>query len=65
MTNGKKPRALSGTPSFEAVLDETCERLWHTKIQYSLRRIRDMESLLIRMEQELDLLLSGHNGTRE
>ena len=41
-------------PSFEAVLDSTCERLWERHVQYSIRRIREMEEELNRLENALD-----------
>ena len=41
-------------PSFEAVLDTTCERLREKHIQYSIRRIKEMEQELMRLEAELN-----------
>jgi hypothetical protein len=40
--------------AFEAVLDETCERLWDTRVRYSLRRIDELDRVLASMERELD-----------
>jgi len=40
--------------SFEDVLDTACERLWERHLQYSIRRIREMEEELVRLEKELD-----------
>ena len=40
--------------SFEAVLDTTCERLWEMHVQYSIRRIREMEEELDSLEKALD-----------
>jgi hypothetical protein len=45
---------LSDNPSFETVLDRTCKRLLGKKIQYSLRRIQELERDLCSMEQELE-----------
>ncbi|MDR2536603.1 MAG: hypothetical protein LBD29_11300 [Treponema sp.] len=53
----KESVILSDNVSFETVLDRTCERLWGKKIQYSIRRIREMEATLQEIEQELDTLL--------
>jgi hypothetical protein len=50
--------ALSGSESFQAVLDETCDRLWDTKVQYSLRRIAELDAALQKMETELDYFVS-------
>ena len=59
MTFEKKPVILkknldSGESSFEAVLDTTCERLREIHIRYSLRRIREMDEELMRLEKELN-----------
>ena len=40
--------------TFEAVLDETCERLCDTRIRYSLKRIAELDAALMALEQELD-----------
>ena len=44
-------------PSFEAVLDTACERLREKHIQYSIRRIREMDEELKKLEEELDEFL--------
>lgn len=41
-------------PSFDSVLDTACRRLWETHIQYSIRRIQEMEGELDILEKELD-----------
>ena len=41
-------------PSFESVLDTTCQRLWERYVQYSIRRIREMEEELESLEKALD-----------
>ena len=51
----QNPNALdSGESSFENMLDTTCERLWEKHIQYSIRRIQEMDEELERLEKELD-----------
>jgi hypothetical protein len=51
---------LSGSLSFEAMLDDICDRLWDRKVSYSLRRIRKMDAALAAMERELgELMLRG------
>ena len=50
-------------PSFEAVLDATCERLWERHVQYSIRRIREMEEELNAIEKALDEFM-GRFGNR-
>ncbi|MDR2019668.1 MAG: hypothetical protein LBQ14_02765 [Treponema sp.] len=53
----EKKAAVSNPPSFEAVLDKTCDRLRHTKIRYSIRRIQEMERNLDILEQELEEII--------
>jgi hypothetical protein len=49
------PAGISpGSVSFETVLDNTCERLLEKHIQYSIRRIREMDEELALIEMELD-----------
>ena len=60
MTFEKKPVILTEKPSFEAVLDTTCERLEEKHLQYSIRRIREMNKELASLEKELDEFL--HNN---
>jgi hypothetical protein len=43
--------------SFDALLDQTCERLWGKKVQYAMRRIQELEGYLQSMEEELDAFL--------
>ncbi|MDR0629020.1 MAG: hypothetical protein LBG24_05180 [Treponema sp.] len=43
--------------SFDALLDQTCERLWDKKVQYAMRRIQELEGHLRSMEEELDAFL--------
>lgn len=59
MTYENKPAILkteldSGEQSFELVLDTACERLREKHIQYTIRRIREMDDELKRLEKELD-----------
>ena len=49
-----KTAALTEDPSFEAVLDAACERLWEKQIQYSVRRINEMDEKLLTLENELN-----------
>jgi len=44
----------SKVSSFEAMLDTTCERLMEKHIQYSIRRLGEMDAELARLEKELD-----------
>jgi hypothetical protein len=44
-------------PSFEALLDNVCERLEDTRNQGSLRRIQKLEEILNSLEGELDDIL--------
>ena len=44
-------------PSFESMLDTTCDRLLEKHIRYSIRRLGEMEEELIGLEKELDAFL--------
>jgi hypothetical protein len=64
MMSGKNAAAISDL-SFEAMLDDVCDRLWDRRVSYSLRRIREMDAALAAMEQELDeLILQGRGKAR-
>jgi len=45
---------------FDAVLDMTCERLREKHIQFTIRRLREMDEVLKNLEEELDLLIAHH-----
>jgi len=45
--------------SFDIVLDTVCDRLREKRIQYSIRRIKEMDEELRRIEEELDEFI-GH-----
>jgi len=62
MTFQEKPVVLTEEQTFETVLDSACERLNEKHIQYSLRRIREMEVILAGLEKELDDFLNVSNG---
>ena len=49
-----RPDNILEEPSFKTVLDTTCDRLWERQIQHSIRRIREMEEELKKLEKELD-----------
>ena len=46
--------------SFDTMLDTTCQRLWERHIQYSIRRIREMEEELKLLERALDEFIGQH-----
>lgn len=52
-----KKLVLSDPPSFEELLDETCERLWDKKKQYTLRRLQELDDRLTCLEGELEKLI--------
>ena len=41
-------------PAFEDVLDTACERLREKHIEYSIRRIDELDEELCRLEKKLD-----------
>jgi hypothetical protein len=48
---------LSDKSSFKEVVDEACNRLWDRKVQFSIRRIRELEDRLKTLELELDMMI--------
>jgi hypothetical protein len=64
MTFREKYVALSDTPSFETVLDQTCDRLWDRKIQHVIRVIRKLEKRLCELERELDAMVLPRDEDR-
>ena len=59
MTFEKKPVILKEELPFNLVLDTACERLQERHIEYSIRRINEMDEELERLEKELTLII-GH-----
>jgi len=62
MAYEKKPDILTRDfdpteASFEVILDSTCERLWEKRIQYSIRRIKEMDDELKKLEEELEAFI--------
>ena len=64
MAFDKKPFILTENPSFEAVLNTTCERLEEKHLQYSIRRIREMDKELSALEKELDEFMLTEDFTK-
>ena len=62
MSSGDKPVSISMDASFSSVIDETCDRLMEKQIQYSIKRIREMEDRLDTLEEELDTFLISKDG---
>jgi hypothetical protein len=56
---GEKAAVLEEQSSFNEVLDGACDRLWDKKVELSIRRIKQLDEYLIRMEQELTALIPG------
>lgn len=59
-----KKVVFSDPPSFEELLDETCERLWDKKRQYTLRRLQELDNRLTCLERELEQLIFDPPGNR-
>jgi len=57
---GGEAVVFSNQPSFERIVEQSCERLWDKKVQHSIRRIHELEVVLSSMEQELDAFLSDN-----
>jgi hypothetical protein len=50
--------------TFDSLLDETCERLMDRQVQYSIRRIYEMEKRLDILERELEEFIQ-HAGMKK
>jgi hypothetical protein len=57
--SGEKTAVLPGQTSFNEVLSGACDRLWDKKVELSIRRIKQLDEYLIRMEQELTARIPG------
>ena len=62
MIFGDKSASISTDTSFSDIVDEACERLWDKQVQYSIRRIHEMEDILNALERELDQFLLTKAG---
>jgi hypothetical protein len=62
MANDKKVSTVTESLSFESLLAETCDRLWDTKVRYSIRRIQELDRHLALLEGELESLIRGDHG---
>jgi hypothetical protein len=54
MAYEKRYPVLTEDRSFYEALDSVCERLEDKQIQYSIRRLRELDQRLEEMEKELD-----------
>lgn len=54
----KKPELIIEKHSFQTVLDSTCELLKEKHVEFSIRRIREMDEELQKFEKELDEFLA-------
>jgi hypothetical protein len=61
MAAGENPFIITDNSSFEAVLDDAFERLRDRKMQHSIRRIGELETVLLELEAELDCFLLGRD----
>jgi len=57
MSSSDKPASISAGISFSDIVDETFERLKDKQVQYSIRRIHEMEDILSALDHELDQFL--------
>jgi hypothetical protein len=54
MAYEKPYSVLTEDPALSETLDSVCERLQDKQIQYSIRRLRELDLLLEDLERELD-----------
>jgi hypothetical protein len=59
MIAGENPSTITDNSSFEAVLDDAFERLRERRVRHSIRRIGELETILLELETELDCFLLG------
>jgi hypothetical protein len=54
------PFAVENNPylEFETLLDKTCFRLQSKQAQYSIRKLIELEAILINLERELDIIVN-------
>jgi hypothetical protein len=57
--SGGQAVVLYEYPSFDQVLNGACDRLWDKKVELTIRRIRELQEYLDRLEQELATLIPG------
>jgi hypothetical protein len=62
MAYEKQYPVLTEDLSFYEALDSACERLEDKQIQYSIRRLRELDQRLGEMEKELDEFLLPGKG---
>jgi hypothetical protein len=59
MTPDTRSSVLYGDPDFDTVLENVCGRLENKQIEFSVRRLRELEARLEVLEQELDAFILG------
>jgi len=62
MSSGDNPVSISPHATFSEVVDESFERLKDKQVQYSIRKIHEMENTLNALEHELDQFLFAKAG---
>jgi len=63
MSFGEDLVSISTDVSFADVIDETCDRLMDRQIQFSIRKIHEMEESLSALEQELNEIILARSGS--
>jgi len=53
----QKQATMTEDISFDSVLNSACQKLWDKHTQYSIRRLKDMDEELNKIEKELDQFL--------
>jgi len=60
--SGQQKMTESGFYAFSDVVDNACEELMDRQVKYSIRRIREMEDQLCKLERELNDFLISKTG---
>ncbi|MDR2159453.1 MAG: hypothetical protein LBP23_05225 [Treponema sp.] len=61
MTAGEQLPAVTDNSSFETLLDNAFERLRDRQVQYSIKKIGELETALLELEADLDRFLLEKN----
>jgi len=64
MTINGKTAAIPDVYTFSDVVDEACGKLMNKQIEYSIRRITEMEEYLANMERELSDFIGKSDSYR-
>jgi hypothetical protein len=57
----RETRIFPSEPSFQDIVRDSCKHIWARKVEYSLRRIEELDRILERLDQDLaEFITAGH-----